>query len=58
MAIAVHHHHVVWCNGVVPDHFVAGGRAIGHKKAMVGVKNARRIAFALTNRTIVIQQLT
>ena len=58
MAIAVHHHHVTWRHGVVPHNFVGSAGAIGHKKAVVGIENTRRIALALADSPIVIQQLT
>ena len=54
MAIAVDHHNVVRRHGVVPDHFVGGAGAIGHKEAMVGIKNTRCVAFALANRAVVV----
>ena len=57
MAIAVHHHHIVRRHRVVPHHLVGGDGAVGHKKAVVGIKNTRGIALALANGTVVVQQL-
>ena len=58
MAVAVHHHHIVGRDRVVPDHLVAGAGAIGHKKAMVCVEDARGIALRGRHRPGVVEQLT
>ncbi len=57
VAIAIHHHHVIGCHRVVPDHLVAGTGAIGDKKAVISIEDARRIALALANGTVVVEQL-
>ncbi|MCY1169354.1 hypothetical protein D9M73_93800 [compost metagenome] len=57
VAVAVHHHHIVRRHSVVPDHLVAGGRAVGHEKTVIGIEDARRIALAGANRAVVVQQL-
>ncbi len=58
VAIAVHHHHIAWRHSVVPNHLVGGAGAVGHKKAVIGIENAGRVALALANGTVVVQQLT
>ena len=57
VAVAVHHHHIARSHRVVPDHLVAGTGAVGHKKAVIGIENTRRIALGGSDRTIVVQQL-
>ena len=58
MAIAVDHHDIVWRHGVVPNHFVGGAGAVGHKEAVVRIEDTRRVAFALANCAVVVEQLT
>ena len=58
VAIAVDHHHIPRGHRVVPHHFVGGAGAIGDKKAVVCIENARSIALALANRPVMVQQLT
>ncbi len=58
VAIAVNHHHVIGCDRVVPHHLVAGAGAIGHEKAVVRIEDTRRIALALANGAVMVQQLT
>ena len=57
VTIAVNHHHIAWCNRVVPHHFVAGAGAVGYKKAMVSIKNTRRIALTFGNWAGMVKQL-
>ncbi len=57
VAVAVHHHHVARCHGVVPHHLVGRGRAVGHEEAVVGVEDARGVALALADGAVVVQQL-
>lgn len=57
VAVAVDDDDVCRGDGVVPDDFVGGGGAVGDEKTVVGVENARRIAFALANGTIVVEEL-
>ncbi len=57
VAVAVHHHHIARRHRVVPNHLVRGRGTVGHKEAVVGIEDACRIALALTNRAVVVQQL-
>ena len=57
VAVAVDHHHVARRHGVVPDHLVGRGRAVGDEETVVGVEDARRVALALRHRTGVVEQL-
>ena len=57
MTITVHHHDVVGRHRVVPNHFVRGAGAVGHKETMVSIKNTCRVALALADRTVVVEQL-
>ena len=57
VAVAVHHHHITRRYGVVPHHFVRRAGAIGHEEAVVGVEDARRVALALANGAVVVEQL-
>lgn len=57
VAVAVHHHHIAGCHGVVPDDLVGGRCAIGHKVAVIGIEDARGIALGLADGTVVVQQL-
>ena len=58
MAVPVDHDHVIGRHGVMPHHLVAGAGAVGDKEAMVGIKDARRVALTLANRPVMVQQLT
>ena len=58
MAIAVDHHDIVGRHGMVPNHFVGSAGAVGHKEAVVGIEDTRRVAFALADRAVVVEQLT
>ncbi|KAG0928191.1 hypothetical protein G6F31_017795 [Rhizopus arrhizus] len=42
---------------MLPDDLVAGAGAVGHKEAVVGVEDARGIAFAGADGAVVVQQL-
>ena len=57
MAVSVDHDHITGRNGVVPDHFVAGRRAVGHKKTVVGIENTRRIALGGADSAVMVEQL-
>ena len=57
VAIAVHYHHVIGGNSVVPHHLVARAGAIGNKKAVIGIENSRSVALALANGTVMVKQL-
>ena len=57
VAVAVYHHHIARRHGVMPHDFVAGGSAVGGEKAVVGIEDARRVALALADGAVVIQQL-
>ena len=57
VAVAVHNDHITRGHGVVPDDLVGGAGAVGHKEAMIGIKNASGIAFAFANGAVVIEQL-
>ncbi|OIQ68313.1 hypothetical protein GALL_500970 [mine drainage metagenome] len=58
VAIAVNNNHIVGCHRVMPDHFVAGTCAVSDKKTMVSIENSCRIALALANRSVMVEQLT
>ena len=57
VAIAVDHHDVARRNRRVPYHLVRGRRAVGYEVAVVGIEDARGVAFGGSHRAGVVQQL-
>jgi hypothetical protein len=57
VAVAVHHHDVARRHGRVPDDLVRGRGAVGDEEQVVGVEDARRVAFRGRHRAGVVEQL-
>ena len=57
VAVAIDDDDIVGRHVRVPDHLVRGRRAVGDKKTMICVENARRIALRCRHRPRMVQQL-